>query len=369
MHISRHRVSKLKHKFFHTLTRLTTALLMGGCGGGSNDFDDAVCVNFQYQEDAQAAFRGGANQLDGDNDGKACESLASRPYTPLAVLPAPSYNFMNALGEVIALTPAGNGQHAMSVWGALRTGFDPGPIGRSTTGGTTQISGSLVTIRYGSQASDLVPYWSNLSATLQGDGSAGFGFIPASRSLVTMSGAYRAIGQICQQGRAPCTSLAGTIALNSNGTVQVCVAEDLIYATCTLPLVLPITRSASDPEGLFSVGHETARLLSSPSGSLAMSYQDVYASPSNPSPKFSRTTWFAVPSASASLAAIDTNVFEGFASNGAIGYLQASGWSLLDNTPLKGFRSEANGRLVLRGANGHLITWSSEAGLQSFVQR
>lgn len=38
----------------------------------------AVCADFRYQQDAQAAYFAGARQLDGDNDGIACESLPRR---------------------------------------------------------------------------------------------------------------------------------------------------------------------------------------------------------------------------------------------------------------------------------------------------
>lgn len=39
----------------------------------------AVCADFTWQQDAQAAFLAGETQLDGnDNDGKACEHLPSK---------------------------------------------------------------------------------------------------------------------------------------------------------------------------------------------------------------------------------------------------------------------------------------------------
>ncbi len=54
---------------------LLTAMSLSACGGGS---DSAVCADFRFQQDAQAAFRGGAGQLDADKDGIACENLPSR---------------------------------------------------------------------------------------------------------------------------------------------------------------------------------------------------------------------------------------------------------------------------------------------------
>ena len=46
-----------------------------GAGAG---LQTAACADFQFQQDAQAVFLAGARQLDGDNDGVACESLPSR---------------------------------------------------------------------------------------------------------------------------------------------------------------------------------------------------------------------------------------------------------------------------------------------------
>jgi hypothetical protein len=61
--------------------------LISGCGGGGGALEDsAQCANFTYQEDAQAAFRAGATQLDADNDGIACESLPSRPAPTPAIV-------------------------------------------------------------------------------------------------------------------------------------------------------------------------------------------------------------------------------------------------------------------------------------------
>jgi hypothetical protein len=65
------------------LTTFILTLWLAGCGGGgdssSASLKDAVCANYQYQQDAQVAFRAGATQLDGDKDGIACESLPGRP--------------------------------------------------------------------------------------------------------------------------------------------------------------------------------------------------------------------------------------------------------------------------------------------------
>lgn len=44
----------------------------------------------RYQEDAQAAYRAGASQLDGDKDGIACESLPHRPSPSPAPTPTPT---------------------------------------------------------------------------------------------------------------------------------------------------------------------------------------------------------------------------------------------------------------------------------------
>lgn len=65
---------------------LLTVASCGGGGGGSSGGQSATntarCSDFIYQEDAQAAYRAGQTQLDGDNDGIACESLPHRPGSP-----------------------------------------------------------------------------------------------------------------------------------------------------------------------------------------------------------------------------------------------------------------------------------------------
>lgn len=362
---------------YFRLLGLAAAVLVVGCGGGASSGSDAVCADFRYQEDAQAAYASGARQLDGDNDGIACESLPRRPTSSsggtggtggtgggTAVPPAPAYNLMSALGEVTALTPAGSGQYAMSVWGPFESVADAGPLGRTTSGSVTLVSNSFIGVRYGAKSSDLLPSWSN-----HGGGSGGIGIVPINRTLFSMSGIYRAIGQTCQQGRSPCTPVVGTLMVIDNGTMWVCVNQDANTGQCTTPLVLPVTRDASDPEGMFIVGHVTARMLSSFTRSLAVSYQDVYASASNPFPTFSRTTWFGVPYGPDNLSPLGAATFEGFAKGGTLMNSPGNNWALKDNVPMSGFRRDASGRLVLTGTSGLLITWSPEDGLQAFVQR
>lgn len=73
------------------------AITLAGCGGDAgagadtsasgggaserptDDGTGRTCSDFTYQQEAQAAYEGGAGQLDGDNDGIACEELPSRP--------------------------------------------------------------------------------------------------------------------------------------------------------------------------------------------------------------------------------------------------------------------------------------------------
>jgi len=73
---------------YRVLWAQVVAIAMAGCGGGDSG-KDATCSDFTYQEDAQAALRNGASQLDGDRDGVACESLPKRPASPPAPSPAP----------------------------------------------------------------------------------------------------------------------------------------------------------------------------------------------------------------------------------------------------------------------------------------
>jgi hypothetical protein len=74
-------------KFIVAATTLALSVLVSACGGGGSD-KDATCSDFSYQEDAQAAFRNGATQLDGDHDGIACENLPHRPAGAPPVVPS-----------------------------------------------------------------------------------------------------------------------------------------------------------------------------------------------------------------------------------------------------------------------------------------
>lgn len=66
---------------------LSTPLIISACAGGGGDgaggdFKNYTCSNFTYQEDAQVAYKNGADQLDRDKDGIACESLPQKPRNP-----------------------------------------------------------------------------------------------------------------------------------------------------------------------------------------------------------------------------------------------------------------------------------------------
>jgi len=84
-------------RFLELLGAVVVVGWLASCGGGgsstsgtSSANSTARCGDFAYQEDAQAALRSGANQLDGDNDGIACESLPHRPSTPTQPTPPTS---------------------------------------------------------------------------------------------------------------------------------------------------------------------------------------------------------------------------------------------------------------------------------------
>lgn len=61
----------------NALAVLLAATFLTACGGGSDgdDYSKLTCSSFGSQASAQAAYNKGAKQLDGDNDGKACENL------------------------------------------------------------------------------------------------------------------------------------------------------------------------------------------------------------------------------------------------------------------------------------------------------
>lgn len=353
------------------LLSMFSVILLSACGGGGSGGSDAVCADLRYQEDAQAPYAAGAKQLDRDNDGIACEDLPRRPLPPpptgggsggggTTLPPAPPYNFMNARGETVAITPTGNGQYALSFWGPITSVSDPGPINPITNFGVTQVTSQSFSVRFTPKAVDLLPAWAGPNA---------IGFTSVNRFLSDVSGIYRAIGQSCPQGLPPCTPVVGTLMVVENGTMWVCENQDVNTGQCTNPLVLPVTRTSTDPAGMFRLDNVTARLISSYTGSLAVSYQNAYESPTNPRPTFVRTTWFAVRYGLDNLQPLGVSNFEGFDNIGAVVSSPANGWALQDNVPMAGVRRDASGRLLLKSNNGQLITWSPEQGLQAFVAR
>jgi Excalibur calcium-binding domain len=77
--------NNMKKTALVVLTMLASSLQ--ACGSGDSEATPtassggnsaSTCASFTYQQDAQAAFNAGATQLDGDNDGIACEELPRR---------------------------------------------------------------------------------------------------------------------------------------------------------------------------------------------------------------------------------------------------------------------------------------------------
>lgn len=63
------------HKLFIISAAITTVLL-ASCESIENMLPGRkTCDGFSSQSEAQKAFEGGADYLDGDNDGVACEEL------------------------------------------------------------------------------------------------------------------------------------------------------------------------------------------------------------------------------------------------------------------------------------------------------
>jgi len=64
-------------KFKNVLALIFTVTFLSACGMGvgGDDYSKLTCSNFGSQASAQDAYNKGAKQLDGDNDGRACENL------------------------------------------------------------------------------------------------------------------------------------------------------------------------------------------------------------------------------------------------------------------------------------------------------
>ena len=64
---------RMNMKRAYIIVSLALFAMLSACGGG--DDTSSNCANYSTQAAAQAAYRNGQTQLDGDGDGKACEHL------------------------------------------------------------------------------------------------------------------------------------------------------------------------------------------------------------------------------------------------------------------------------------------------------
>jgi Excalibur calcium-binding domain len=217
----------------------TVALLLwglSGCGGGGAD-KDAVCADFQYQEDAQAAYNGGATQLDGDKDGIACEALAHRPGASTggggassgSTASYPPYDLFFAQGSLATLRPA-FGAYSLNYHSFFSSGSATGPLAVTTTGGGSQVVTDLLTVRYAVTSDGTLVSWTPAGGGIPASTGLGISAGDAA-SLSELVGAYTVLGQRCSANMAICRSSVATVRISAGGTFELCPGA-AYSATC-----------------------------------------------------------------------------------------------------------------------------------------
>lgn len=328
-----------------------------GCGGGSKD---SVCSDFTYQQDAQAAYNGGARQLDGDNDGVACESLPSRPSSGTGggqtggSQSLPPYDLFSAQGVLSKLRPAFG---AYSLEYALPSGgggLATGPLSVASAGGGSQVSSSSLSVRYSVTSEGNLVSWTKLS---NATGATGLG-LPAGEvsSLASLDGIYRLLGQRCTTA-GTCSVAYGSARLTNNGQFEICLSSEY-SSTC----------GALDRRTLTNTGNHTWSF--SGSGTLIGSARERTVAITLQSTAGSdRYTFFGHREDVAVSALSTIGAMVGFDPDGNLsrGAPAASAWAVSANRPLPGMFADPSGNIYLRSSTGQLVSWSSSEGLRVYL--
>ena len=329
--------------------------LMAGCGGGGGS--DAVCSNFRYQEDAQAAYAAGARQLDGDGDGVACESLPRRPTSggggTGGATTLPPYNLFTAQGTIGILRPA-FGAYSLYYEG----GGAGGPLPVTNVGGASQVESSGITVRFaGASDGSLVAWTPSRGST---SASPGVGAAAAdAASIAELIGSYRLLGQRCTPSTGTCSALAASARISAGGTVELCLNVE--FSTSCAGVVrqtLTEWRSVVGAAGnVWSLGGGSSFLVGSRARrTVALAYGTT-----------DRIILFGHRDDVTSAVPLNSRML-GFDLSGTVRneVPSAAQWAVQAQRPLQGFYGDAVGNAYLRSSTGQLVTWSVVEGLRLY---
>ena len=238
-----------------TFSILASAILVACGGGGGGSHGQAICANFQYQEDAQDAYRNGEKQLDGDNDGKACESLPHRPVDPNDQPGSPGNpsKYKSALfivdktknGDLIVFKPAGPWSsnvttlqpdgYQISYSGYSGGGGNSGPLVPTIKDGVTEVKSGYLTYRFYETSDSSHLFWmKDDSARIT---FSGLGVRGTTLQISDISGKYKLLGKRCSSHRTnnwvdeTCVPVTSSAFIDSSGRMNICANAEY-SATC-----------------------------------------------------------------------------------------------------------------------------------------
>lgn len=338
--------------------RFIALLLLAALAACGNIYEDKRCTDYQYQEDAQAAYGKGATQLDPDGNGKACEELPPRPAPPPVVLA--DFAVIGSAGASFVAQASGDRYVLLSQSVSSRSSVTSAAAvsPRDVDGGSEIARGDGVVLRYTAGAGGALAAWT--PATNLDAAGTGLGW-PVSdlADLSQLAGDWKVLGQRCVPGSFSCSVAVATLRIAANGTLDLCVGNEF-SSNCANRERRTLTASGL-AANLWTLGGTGELLAGSRSqGTLAFSWQDgggyfTFAGQKND--QTVRNT--ATPPASVWFDA-------GGKAQRAVPTLASSA---VADQPLQGFYQDGAGSTYLRASSGQLVTWTAGVGLRHHVAR
>src|SRR3569623_449722 len=353
--------------FTAAITGCSDGGISGSNSSSSSNSSGLTCSQFTYQEDAQEAYRSGATQLDGDNDGVACESLPRKrkQLSNIALHKEfnnerTSYDFLTSQSELVSLRPVDEG-YVVAVYGAGGTSV-VGPVAIRQENEIQEIASSVQTIKFLRSSDNSLISWS--SATIDVPESIGIGSVVSSPiNIDTLSGTYKLLGQRCTALTNLCAMAYATARLEANGELNVCV-KDRDTNGCAENVIRKLQTQNKKLQNVWSLGDIRENLISPRSGEIAFSYHD--GNKDMPT----RLVFFGQLANSTEYSPLENEQLLTFSSQGqfSVANPSASSWRVLPNTPFDGFFGDTEGNAYLRSTNGGLIAWGNQEGLSIYAR-
>ena len=350
------------------------AMALAGCGGAGDSSSDAVCADFQYQEDAQAGFNAGAKQLDGDNDGIACESLPHRPAgsggSGSGGSSYPPYDLFLGQGTLALLRPA-FGAYSLSFSSFDSSGGATGPLAVTSGSGASQVAIDSLTVRYATTSDGTLVSWG--PAQNGGPASSGIGLTDGdAASIADLAGTYKVLGQRCVSGTTNCRATFATVRIDASGQFEFC-PEAAFSASCSgidRRTMSSLSTGLGTTNNVWSLGGYSSNFLvgSRARHTLAFTYENWYLDGSLKRVTTDHFVFFGQRDDVTTSTTATLSTMVGFDNGGVLrsAVPAASAWAVNVGQPVAGFFSDASGSMYLRSTTGQLVSWSTAEGLRLY---